>query len=156
MQEYPCVICVHNILKKNNIQRYQHNLGGVYAKILLFLSRKTIFAAYIWVLAKKNWFFLWLKNIVLYQKCKFFLKFFLVVWKNVVSLHSLSRKQALLIKRQRNTIAKRTLNYFGTWDSVCPLGAPVRPGFRDTRRVKGKNKQAILTMKSLILAQDER
>lgn len=54
MQEYPCVICVHNILKKNNIQRYQHNLGGVYAKILLFLSRKTIFAAYIWVLAKKN------------------------------------------------------------------------------------------------------
>ena len=39
---------------------------------------------------------------------------------------------------------------------MCPREAPARPGVRDTRRVKGKNKQAILTMKSLILAQDER
>jgi hypothetical protein len=42
------------VLKNNNIQRYQHYLGGVYAKNLLFLSWKTIFAAHIWVSAKKN------------------------------------------------------------------------------------------------------
>ena len=66
----------------------------------------------------------------------------------VVSLHSLFRKQQVLIKKQR------TLNYFETRDSVCRgiLGTARGLGHETSQEVT----RAILTMKSLILAQDER
>ena len=88
---------------------------------------------------KKKWNFLSLRNNVLRRKSKLFLKFFLVVWKMVVSLHSLSTKQALLIKQSRKH--KRTLNYFGTWDSVCRSspGKGLEAETRDESKVEASN-----------------
>ena len=73
----------------------------------------------------------------------------LAVWKMVVFLHSLSPGKRDVEKRKRKDIEK-----VETRDSVCRrscIGAGLR-----TRRVKGRTNEEILTMKSLILAQDER
>lgn len=113
IQEYLCSVFVYNVLKNNNIQRYQHNLGGVYAKILLFLSWKTIFAAHIWVSAKKKLIFFMIEKHRFIPKMKIFSQIFFGSLKKR-RIFALAFKETSTVDKTRDKKAKRTLNYFGT------------------------------------------